>query len=829
VVIFAAGAGTSAATARLGKAGLQMPAAPESLAILAGMEWGVQTIWAVGADGLGLAYALTELADRVKHSPMPFAALKEATLEQPSNKWRGIIRVFVSEEEDKPWFYDWDGWKQYFDMLVTQRFNRFNLSMGLAYDFSTRVSDAYFFFAYPFLVKVPGYDVKAIKRGGTPLPEEEREKNLDTIRFISKEAAKRGIHFQLGLWTHSIAWPATANYTIAGITSATQAAYSRDALHTLLEACPDVKGVTIRTHGESGVPEGNEGLWKMIFSGATGLSGGRKVQLDLHAKGLTFEMVDNAVATGLPVVITPKFWAEHMGLPYMQSSIREWEKPQQADGARDRTGLMAVSTGTRSHLRYGYGDLLTNDRKYGVIHRVFPGTQRVLLWGDPVFGRAYGRAFTFPNCDGVEFFEPLAFKGRQGSGAATHNRGCYADPSLRQPKGLLGGQGEMGKYEYTFRLWGRLAYNPDADADIWTRFLKTQYGAIAGQMEKALGLAGRILPLITTAHSPSAAQANFWPEIYSNQSIHDENNPQYADDTPSPKIFTTVSSLDPQLFANSQEQADALLEGKPLGKIGVTAVADQLETWADACTGILADLQSSGVGRNNAATRRAMVDCRIASAVGQFFALKFRAALCYAIFDRSGHEPARVAALDLYDKAGDAWMDAVKAAEYVYITDIAFGQDDQIRRDWKTRMPRIDADIASMRTAKPRATEKAPVAPQALSRALAQPASLAMAISHVPPSTFTAGDAIPVTLRLTGSAPTAVRFWYRHVNQAESYQSFEMESHGDAFTATIPAAYTKSQFDVQYYFEITQADQSALYPGFREDFVGTPYFIVRQK
>ena len=45
---------------------------------------------------------------------------------------------------------------------------------------------------------------------------------------------------------------------------------------------------------------------------------------------------------------------------------------------------MRLSAGSRSFLRYGYGDLLREDRKWGVLHRIWPGTQRLLLWGDPV-------------------------------------------------------------------------------------------------------------------------------------------------------------------------------------------------------------------------------------------------------------------------------------------------------------------------------------------------------------------------------------------------------------------------------------------------------------
>src|SRR5260370_22523186 len=45
-------------------------------------------------------------------------------------------------------------------MLAANRFNRFHLAFGIGYDFLTRVTDAYFLFAYPFLLRVPGYNVR---------------------------------------------------------------------------------------------------------------------------------------------------------------------------------------------------------------------------------------------------------------------------------------------------------------------------------------------------------------------------------------------------------------------------------------------------------------------------------------------------------------------------------------------------------------------------------------------------------------------------------------------------------------------------------------------
>src|SRR2546423_15114630 len=82
---------------------------------------------------------------------------------------------------------------------------------------------------------------------------------------------------------------------------------------------------------------------------------------------------------------------------------------------------------------------------------------------------AYGRVSRFCNSLGMELCEPLSFKGRKGSGLPG-GRNAYADTSLR-PAG-----GDWEKYLYTYRLWGRLLYNPDSDPETWRRFLRTEFG-----------------------------------------------------------------------------------------------------------------------------------------------------------------------------------------------------------------------------------------------------------------------------------------------------------------------------------------------------------------
>ena len=140
-------------------------------------------------------------------------ALPQSTAERPANAVRSIQRLFTSEVEDKPWFYDREMWPRYLAMLAENRFNRFNLSFGIGYDFLRDVTDAYFLFAYPFFLSVPGHNVRARN-----LPDAERDHNLETLRFISEQTAAHGLEFQLGLWMHGYQWENSPhpNYTIEG-------------------------------------------------------------------------------------------------------------------------------------------------------------------------------------------------------------------------------------------------------------------------------------------------------------------------------------------------------------------------------------------------------------------------------------------------------------------------------------------------------------------------------------------------------------------------------------------------------------------------------------
>lgn len=737
-------------------------------------------IEAAGADARGLTYALLELADRVRCGGT--VAEQPAVAERPANRIRSVARCFVSDVEDTGWFHDRAMWREYLTMLAAQRFNRFSFTTGIGYDFPRQIRDCYFHFPYPFLVRVPGYDVRV-----TGVSDAERERNLATLRFIGEETAGRGLDFQLGIWTHAYRWedsPA-ANHIIEGLTPETHAAYCRDALRLLLEHCPSITGLTFRVHGESGVAEGSYGFWKTLFDGI--LRSGRRIEIDMHAKGIDRRMIDLALATGLPVNVSPKFWAEHMGLPYHQAGIRELEMPPR--GRQDQ-GFFALSGGSRRFMRYGYGDLLREDRRYGVLHRIWPGTQRLLLWGDPKSAAAYARAFTFCGSAGVEICEPLSFKGRKGSGLPG-GRCAYADASLAP-------RFDWQKYLYTYRLWGRHLYSPQLDPDVWRRWTRQQFGAGAGAMETALGRASRVLPLITTAHGPSAANNSYWPEMYVNMPIVDAARKHPYSDTPSPKRFGTVSPFDPELFSRVDDFVAEFLAGRRSCKYSPVEVAQWLEGLAGAAP-----------EGHAAESRRWAADMAIQSGLGRFFAHKLRAAALWALFDRTQDRAALEEALRQYRAGRAAWAELAAKAS-VYRSDVTFGYDRHLRGHWADRLPAIDADISDME----RRLESARPGDPARVRALLAVPKRRAGCEHRPPSRFQPGK--PLELELKCTAPA--RLHYRRVNQAETWQVTEKPF-------VIPAAYTASAYPLQYYFEI-QEQTPWVYPGLGPELTAQPYFIA---
>jgi hypothetical protein len=817
------------ALSALDRAGLRAANVAEETALVPAHESGQDITLASGSDPRGLVYAILELADRVRNAvgdPLAALRLDRAVLQHPANRVRGVARLFASDVEDLPWFHDRAFWRQYLSNLAAQRFNRIHLAFGMGHDFLRNVVDAYLLFAYPFLIEVPGFDVRV-----PGLSDEERARNLESLRFASDEAAARGLHFQLGVWTQAYAWVNSprANYVIRGLNATNHAAYCRDAIRAVLQACPSIAGVTFRVHGESGVPEGNYDFWRAVFRGVADC--GRTVELDLHPKGLGPEMLSVGLETGLPLTLSPKYTAEHMGLPGHQVAIRELERMPASDDERDafREHLMNQSGAALRYTRYGHADFLREDRPYGVFYRIWPGTQRLLLWGDPAMAAGFGRFGSFCGSLGVEVCEPLSFKGRRGSGLPGGREG-YADAECR-----LEGGADWEKFDITYRLFGRLLYDPDENPAVWRRALAHGFGTRAAEpIERALANASRVLPLVTSAYHPSAANNRYWPELYTNLPIVDERGAHPYRDTPSPKRFGAASPLDPGLFVGVDDFVSETLAGQPSGRVSPLNVAARLDRLADAATESLAQADRCVNDRHSPRFRRVAVDVAIQAELGRFFAAKLRAGVAFALYRASGARATLREALDAYDAARAAWCEVIEHGR-VYRPDLTVGGEAWLRGHWSDRLAAIDADRADMQAEWDRLLDRNPDEAVGPIPPLTEfePPPLDASFEHAAPAQFEAGRPLPITLRVNlphERSLSRVDVHYRHVHQAETYIVAPMQASADGcFEATVPANYTDSSYPLQYFFVARRDSLGQRYPDLAPDLANQPYFVVRQR
>jgi hypothetical protein len=801
--------------------GISFQAMPEALGLVPSGSSGTPILLACGADVRGLVSAVLEFADRVEHGADAVQAVRldGAVIERPVNAVRSVARCFASEVHDKPWFQDRNFWRRYLSMIVAQRFNRINLMVGLGYNFPWHVTDAYLHFAYPFLVDVPGYRVRVPQ-----LADGERERNLDMLRFASEEAVARGLDFQLGLWTHAYEWfdSPEAQHTVEGLTPDLHAGYCRDAIQMVLEACPAIGGLTLRAHGESGVPERSWDFWRIVLDGA--VRTGRRIGIDLHAKGLDELTLEIALATGLPITVSPKFSAEHMGLPYHQSALRELDRvPTERDGAREgKARFMAVSEGSRLFTRYSYGDFLRQDRSYDVVFRIWPGTQRVLLWGDPAMAAGFGRHAGLAGSQGLEWCEPQSLKGREGTGVPGPRDG-YADASLSCSD-------DWAKHAYTYRLFGRLLYNPSTAPEAWRRPLRSAFGT-AEPVEAALASASRILPLVTTAHHPSASNNYYWPEVYTDIGIVGRNGSveTHYYDTPIPKRFGTVGPLDPETFLGVEEFVREVIAGRRSGRYSPLEVAEWLERLSGDARKHLAEMERELPDPTRAEARRVIADVGIQEALGRFFAGKLRAAFHYELFARTGSSEVLQQGLEAYRRARGALAEAADRAAGVYVRDLTYGPQPWLRGTWSDRLPAIDRDIDVLA-----AVARAPREQQENEAwrllDLARRERPSFDAFHEPPRSFRRGEPVVLSLRLgsADSPPVAsVELRYRHLDQSEAYSATRMSFGGGRYVATIAAEASDSPFPLQYFFVIRDTAGSAcLHPGLGADLSGQPYYVV---
>src|SRR5882724_3595392 len=308
--------------------------APESYAIAADKI--------SGADERGLMYGLLAAAEQIRADGKVTPGKAS-----PQTPMRGIRYFLHNADLERDWYYSRLYWDEYLSMLAQNRFNRFNLVFAHQTDYLAP--------PYPFWVDLPEFPAIRAKN----LTAAQRKQNLEMLQYIAQGAADRGIDFTLGVWEHDIQHYRNPpmNPMTEGLTRENIGPYSYAALKKVLQLCPAISSVQMRTNTESGIPTDQQVDFYKNYVFRAIRDAGRPVILDLRGWIVAGGMVKAAAEVGIPVRLSTKYWGEDTGRPYQPA---------------------------QTYANYSYLNFLEKPRSYKFYWELWGlGSHRLLLWGDP--------------------------------------------------------------------------------------------------------------------------------------------------------------------------------------------------------------------------------------------------------------------------------------------------------------------------------------------------------------------------------------------------------------------------------------------------------------
>ncbi len=618
-----------------------------------------------GRDAKGLMYALLDVARCIELAATginPFLKISDAS-ETPFLKIRGVTIHLFNRDLEKQWYYDKDFWRQYFGMLAVHRFNTFALTFA---DHTTYLNPP-----YPYLIDVPEFPYIRARH----LRQDEQSRNLEMLKYISDLACDYGIDFTFSIWMQC-GWlpelgqvPGLSDIDVDGLPEYPKE-YCAIALNKLLIACPNIKCVQFRVNNECGI---SEQLQTDFFSAQFKAmrNSGRPMRVDLRLKGLRGSTIQAALSEGLEVIVSTKYWQEHMGLPYHPASI---------------------DSNYRDETRYGYGDILATPRSYDVMYRLWTvGSHRLLLWGDPEYAERFARSCKFGSGIGFEVFAPLSNK---GYGDAPGDWRIFVDPTYESY------HHEYERYWMFYLVFGRFGYNPDCAPQIYQRELGSRFQAAAGSIERAYRVAGKIIPLITATRMASASEWRLWHELEPGYPLAEYALVQPGDTSQFYAIrsFRETPSWDSESW---QEDVSGYVEDAVRGSVGGKwtpfQVSTSLKQLGCATHHAVADAERINARTISAEFKATVLDFRIAGFLAEFHAEKLLAATHLGFYEFTENKGRLMQARTHIENAAAIWKEIVHHTDGVYNKKLVFGQQTLALpyqgTHWKDFVPVVERDV----------------------------------------------------------------------------------------------------------------------------------------
>lgn len=578
-----------------------------------------------GGDLRGAMYGLLDAAEQVR-----LTGHIRPSEGRPATPIRGIRRFLHNANMERGWYHSREYWTEFIRMLARNRYNRLNLVFAHQTNYLAP--------PYPYWLSLP--DFPEVRVPG--LSKEEQGRNLETLRFISQTAADHGIDFTLGVWQHDV--QPGQKPTVVGLTEDNIGLYSRNALRQVLAACPAIRAVQMRTNSESGIPRDRQVTFYRDFIFPAIRQAGRLVTLDLRGWLMHEDMLRGALDSGLPVRLSTKYWAEHLGRPYQPAET--WPN-------------------------YSYFDFLRKPRQWQFYWELWGlGSHRVLLWGDPEYVRRAVPTFTMSGSSGFEIDPPLAQKG-YGNGPGEWD----IFTSEQQNRNFW--KYDFERYWMFYLLWGRLSYDPKTAERVWLAEMERRFGGAARNVLTAYTSASEVLHEIVAAH---LADPNMyiWPEINPGGLIEG---------------YRELPTSDRRFVAGAVEAVRNRIHGTGSAKQGPEETASILLALATSSENATASATGT-LGTAHKEWQGTLPDFQVLAHLARYHAHKQLAAEGLELFYQTSGEASLLAARKEAAQCVEIWRDLVRLTDGLYSPNLTFGPDDN--GHWKDKLPYVENDLANV-------------------------------------------------------------------------------------------------------------------------------------
>jgi hypothetical protein len=394
----------------------------------------------------------------------------------------------------------------------------------------------------------------------------------------------------------------------------------------------------MRTNNESGIPPEQQVEFYRDHVFRAIRDAGRPVMLDLRGWIVAGGMVEAATQVGIPVRLSTKYWAEHLGRPYQPAE---------------------------TYPNYSYLNFLVKPRSYGFYWELWGlGSHRLLLWGNPAYVRRAAPTFSLGGAEGFEIDPPLAQK---GFGNQPGRWGVFTDAELSRRQSW---RWEWERYWFFYTLWGRLSYDPATPASVWERELERRFGAAADDVLAAYTNASEILHEIVATHLADP-NMGLWPEI----------NPGGLVDA-----YRDVLPSDWRFVAGPAEAAANRLAGRASAKQTPAVTAARLDGWAEPTEHAVRRARTK-LAPDHREWLSSEPDFLVLAHLARYHARKQLAAEALALFDGTGDAQSLARARGELEAALAIWTDLVRLTDGLYPEAMAFAPDDN--GHWKDKLPYV--------------------------------------------------------------------------------------------------------------------------------------------